>query len=724
MESQNEPILVHIERCNNVVSGDLSITPKALNIKYAINGTGKSTIAKAISLAVDGKPLSPLKPFRYQAESGPASEPAVSGANFSSVMLFNEKYVEQYIFQPTDLVKNAFEVFVRSEDYDRHKAEIENDYRAISEMFARESPAYVIEERLKALCDLVKTNSDERTISMRASGIKSILEKQKGALFSPPEGLSEFTPFFNEDYAVDWASWKLMGITKYGSKGLCPFCAEVEKKEQTALFSSCFDKDSIAYASKLRSCLMDLAEYIDQGKVERILGFLTIDADRSLLKLELEKLISEAKHLLNQLVNVSNFNSFSITQKDIGALGEILDNMKIRCDSYDYFNTTALMEELNPINEKIASASTSVRHLQSEIAHLHESIRKQIENRNVDINHFLLSAGYTYSFDIKADGDGQAHTILRYCSTDGTQIDVDKPTDHLSWGEKNAFSLLLFMFDAIRKNADLIILDDPISSFDSNKKYAIMNRLFRPGDLVDSFYMRTVLMLTHDIEPIIDYIQVGGKLDAQYVNATFFQNLHGTLVEYPIRKDVDILSTVTLLKQVSKDGTVPFAAQIGCLRKFFEHIGLDQPNISNAYYVLSSLIHGRCTPTYDNDGQQEMSLSDLAEGINEIARSIPHFDYQSSLEKLEAKTLLDEYDQVDNAYLKLLVLRAYIQRHAAARNRLKQADDVLRKYVDETFHIENDYIYSLDFRRFQIVPEFICAGAYDFVQAEKKLLAG
>ena len=57
-------------------------------------------------------------------------------------------------------------------------------------------------------------------------------------------------------------------------------------------------------------------------------------------------------------------------------------------------------------------------------------------------------------------------------------INVDNIDKHLSWGEKNAFALVLFMYYAISKKAELIILDDPISSFDSNKKYAIINRLF------------------------------------------------------------------------------------------------------------------------------------------------------------------------------------------------------------------------------------------------------
>jgi len=56
---------------------------------------------------------------------------------------------------------------------------------------------------------------------------------------------------------------------------------------------------------------------------------------------------------------------------------------------------------------------------------------------------------------------------------------IDNAKDSLSFGERNAFALVLFMFDAIKENADLIILDDPISSFDKNKKYAIMNMLFK-----------------------------------------------------------------------------------------------------------------------------------------------------------------------------------------------------------------------------------------------------
>ncbi|TOE37304.1 hypothetical protein CGJ45_19930, partial [Vibrio parahaemolyticus] len=41
---------ITIENCNSIDSATIALTDKKLNIKFAPNGTGKSTIAKAITL--------------------------------------------------------------------------------------------------------------------------------------------------------------------------------------------------------------------------------------------------------------------------------------------------------------------------------------------------------------------------------------------------------------------------------------------------------------------------------------------------------------------------------------------------------------------------------------------------------------------------------------------------------------------------------------------------
>ena len=74
------------------------------------------------------------------------------------------------------------------------------------------------------------------------------------------------------------------------------------------------------------------------------------------------------------------------------------------------------------------------------------------------------------------------------------------------FGERNAFAIVLFMYEVLSTNPDLIILDDPISSFDKNKKFAILEMLFR-RESASCLKNKTVLMLTHDVEPIIDTVK-------------------------------------------------------------------------------------------------------------------------------------------------------------------------------------------------------------------------
>lgn len=277
----------------------------------------------------------------------------------------------------------------------------------------------------------------------------------------------------------------------------------------------------------------------------------------------------------------------------------------------------------------------------------------------------------------------------------------------------------MFMYDAISKNADLIILDDPISSFDSNKKYAIINRLFKTGDKENSLYQRTVLLLTHDFEPVIDYVQVGGKQSSEYIRAEFLENINGIVYEKSIEKNVDMMSMVVLMKELACDSNMVMPVRIGCLRKFFEHTVKSPRENSLAYNVLSSLVHGREKPSIDNEGKDLMSETDVGKAEVEIKKYISDFNYDEILTDLSLEKLIDMFEQEQNDYCKLLILRAYIEQSEDARKRLKDSDDILRKFVDETYHIENDYVYSLDIRKFNIVPKYYIDASEKFMAKEK-----
>ena len=88
---------IEINNCNNIENGNIEIKENTLNIKYAINGTGKTTISKAITYEVQKQDLSVLTPFKYQKDK--KIPPKVNGLNeISTVKVFDEEYVNQYVF--------------------------------------------------------------------------------------------------------------------------------------------------------------------------------------------------------------------------------------------------------------------------------------------------------------------------------------------------------------------------------------------------------------------------------------------------------------------------------------------------------------------------------------------------------------------------------------------------------------------------------------------------
>ena len=105
---------IDIKNCNNIDYGKFEVVEGRLNIKYAINGTGKSTIAKAFEAFInnDSNKVKSLLPFKYYGKKDVPDSELLNIDRFQSIAIFNEKYIEDYIFQPNELIKNSFEVIM------------------------------------------------------------------------------------------------------------------------------------------------------------------------------------------------------------------------------------------------------------------------------------------------------------------------------------------------------------------------------------------------------------------------------------------------------------------------------------------------------------------------------------------------------------------------------------------------------------------------------------
>ena len=118
---------IKINNCNSINTADISIALNKLNIKFAPNGTGKSTISKAILFASmnDEADLASLLPFKLREDNPDNIQPEVIGVEPDfKVLCFNEEYVNKFTFQPDELVNNSFDIFIRTDSYKEKEEEI------------------------------------------------------------------------------------------------------------------------------------------------------------------------------------------------------------------------------------------------------------------------------------------------------------------------------------------------------------------------------------------------------------------------------------------------------------------------------------------------------------------------------------------------------------------------------------------------------------------------
>ena len=251
------------------------------------------------------------------------------------------------------------------------------------------------------------------------------------------------------------------------------------------------------------------------------------------------------------------------------------------------------------------------------------------------------------------------------------------------------------MYDVLKENPDLIVLDDPISSFDKNKKYAIVDMLFRKGN--GSLRDKTVLLLTHDLEPIIDMlVHHSDRFKKPF--ATFVQNNAGTLTE----KDITRAEIKTFIEIAHEN----LAADCHILNKLIylrrrHEVAQEKGAV---FQMISNLLHKRQAPQIlEGEVARAMTDQELQEGSKRITAEIPGFDYQSLIDLVTNDKKMGElYNNTQSNYEKLHLYRIIFD------NKDDLIDsDVARKFINEAFHIENDYIYQLNPREFQTVPYFV-----------------
>ena len=686
---------IQLKNCNSIENGNIKIIKNSLNIKYAINGTGKSTSSKAIEYAVNDKnnatsDLLQLKPFKYRNESD-TNNPEVMGVEtINSIAVFNEDYVNQIVLQPNEVLKNSFDIFINNDEYKKGMSEINELIKEISKTFDENQD---IETMLNDLNELLQSFGNAKGLSKASSFFKGV---GKGNLVENiPKELLVYKDFIQNEKNTTWLKWQMSGKDYLNISSCCPFCtsSDIEEKKETILtVEKKYDSKLIEHLNKVIQTVSKLKVYFTQDTYDNIIS---ISKNVDGLKKEEEGFLlvvrEQISTLIEKLVNIKRLGFQSL--KDFDKVDLIIKDLKINIEYINHLNTEITAQKINKINGSLDIILLKSGQLQGKVRLQKIRIEETIKTYKGEINDFLKYAGYNYSVNIEEDSSKQTYS-MKLKHNDFIDSNIDNARNHLSYGEKNAFALILFMYDVLKNNQQLIILDDPISSFDKNKKFAIIEKLFR-GD--NSFKNKTVLMLTHDFEPIVDIILHHSDIfNVVKPNAYFLENIDGVLSEKSISRD-----DIKTFLEIAQDNILSLDEQINKLI-YLRRLNEVTNNKGLVYQLLSNLFKkDRSLPQYKPENR-DMTENEIDTASQKIKDAINEdFDYSIIYKKIHENNieLIRLYEKTTNNYEKLQIYRVL--------NNDNHDNRTIRKFINETFHIENDYIYQLNPCKYQTVPNYI-----------------
>lgn len=686
---------IELSNCNSISEASISIQRSALNIKYGPNGVGKSTIARALKLQAEGEEaLSQLLPFKYRSKDNPPS-PKIDGAShIASVLTFNEEYISQFAFQLDEVVKNSFEIFVNTEEYRKGIDAIQSLFAGLQSKFAelRELDAAISGfTELRNAFTLTKSGAIAKT----SRGHKALAVG--GKLDKIPDALSSYEEFLHSAEPADWVTWQSKGKSFLELSENCPFCGSRNVDKSTAIrVSEEYESSAVKNMSALREVVGRLDHYFAPEKYATLRELLSLldemSPEQSLFLVTLSREIDVFLGRLKFLQELS----FS-TLRDSSNIEESLRSLKIDLSFIPSLDSDATRSVVASLNGELDALIEKIGEVQKGVGIQRTRTQKLIKDNQGAINDFLESAGYRYRVRIKPS-ENAYRMILEHEDYAGH---LDTAAQHLSYGERNAFALVLFMHHVRRDAPDLVVLDDPVSSFDKTKKFAVLHQLFHgPNSIRD----HTTLLLTHDIEPAIDIVRVStsDQFKAAKPRVHFLKSRRGIVEEKLVEKqDIHTFSRVCDENIQASDDDV-----IKCiyLRRKYEMHGA----LGSEYDVLSSLLHLRTHPDRPaptgTPGRVELTAPEIDSAVLEIRKAIPHFDYDLILRDISnVDSLKRRFESTDVGYEKVQLLRILFELGPTNSKR----DAAFTKMVNEPFHIENEYVMQLNPRKYDAVPDHV-----------------
>lgn len=693
---------IELKYCWNIESWVIKLEKEKLNIKYATNWTWKSTIARAFKYYIEKNDEDEklLKPYKYINDNTKKSEVLWLGS-FKKIKIFNEDYIKQYTFRKDEILENSFSIFIENDSYKKWITEIDELVKNLRLTFQENPDLDKLISDTNNFLDFVKINQGW-DINQSSTIFKWLESARK--INNPSNDFLWYSNYLkNNSINSKYVAWQIQWKEYlWINEKECPCCIskiEDSRIQNIEKFSREYKKADIDNFNKILDVIDGLFEYFNSKTQETISiiknNISDIDEEQKTFLRTLREEVDLFNRKLKKLkiLDFYNLKDIENIEEEVKKYLFDLDNVSF----YKYITSDYTKERVQIINNTLNELIEKINALNWKIKAQKNILKTTIEKYKTSINSFLKSAWYKYSIEVVEEKNSDKYRfVLKPLNLD---LEIKSASWNLSFWEKNAFALVLFMFQSLNEKNDFIVLDDPISSFDQNKKFAILNMLF--WNLWENLRWKTVLMLTHDFEPVIDIIKNElPKSLSNNKNSYFLENKNWFLTEKEIKKESIKTFNSICVENLNKE--INIVNKCVFLRRKFEI----EDNKWLEYNLLSSLIHKRKIPNkklwanYINltEEEKQKAISNIKEFIND-------FDYEIILKDIcNDNQILEIYKNSWSNYEKFQIYRIIKDDWSWI---VDIKDNIIKKFINETFHIENDYLFQLNPIDYELVPLYV-----------------
>lgn len=702
---------ITLENVASIKEGIIQIDDGKTNILYGSNGIGKTTFIKALREKINNTFEQNIEHFIPLFNPNATPEITLADCNVSDIFIFNRDYVDNYLFKE-DLANDSYALIAKAPDF-------EDKIKTINEILNKVKQTIFVPviNSLKTDFDSVdkgislkKTKKgDKQTIVNAASKIGKACKECVKREVVLDGSLSKYSAFKS---ILNWIDWVKDGIeiNNRTNKTTCPFCGHTLTKQDIEDINSVtllgatktFQDNEMA-----RSQLLSLNKYANTEIQNAILEF--CETKKPISEIDAIGLKNGLNLIRSEIKKIEQINLLTpISASDIGkeALIDRLKTSKVDLSIFDGASED-LLKALKAYNNALENLESEANNLLAELGQLNSSMKKLVGKFKKTINQFLKLAGIPYEVYVDIS-DNYAFTHLRYIKTD-TNIANVKNT--LSYGEFNSVALCLFALEAAKKDNTLIVLDDPISSYDSEKRAAILISLFYEKKSELCLKGKTTIILTHDFETLVPFFKWSWLKNEQFLSGWHLFSKNSVLNQEPINA-LSIKNSAVLEKEYAMDSSLPFIVRIVHLRRHYQLINSN----GDEFQYLSCLTHNDGNhqyPSFKHGNEYSPMPDDTIKIIeNEFSKILGKGNFNIWKGQIgEVPDLIEKYKAETNSYNKLIIARQIINNQSR-----KKADWTLVKtYITETYHVDAEHIFGFE-DQFDKVPNYILSICDEIVQ--------